>query len=71
MAGYCADGFFGRPPARFQHREKVLQEVELLVAVLKVKSSRSGAAFAPFVPNGGLARITSNFCPVIGASIVS
>ena len=48
------------PAAGLQDRQDVLDEVELLVARSRsVKSSRSGAWFAPLVPKGGLVRITS------------
>ena len=57
----------GGPAAGLEDGQDVLEEVELLVARLDVKSSRSGAWLAPLVPKGGLVRITSNRW-LVGAS---
>ena len=59
-----------RPPG-FSTVRKCWRKLSCLLLVLTVKSSRSGAWFAPLVPNGGLARITSNFVEIEPASMVS
>ena len=44
--------------AGLEYVHDVLDEIELFVPVSMVKSSRSGAWFAPLVPNGGLVSTT-------------